>query len=192
VSLDTGEQATIIGIGLAALVALGGGVWRAASIRGDVNARWARRVAFATAALDEKTIAELEGLRDDVDEVLPEGPFDPQQAITDPAPLTKRAERATELHRVRVRMEKCVKRLMFVGRMTVATLIVLILGVVGATLHYAELVTREPLEPIALIILGLGMALLIGVGIAYIVLQDQLASGEDLAGTAGRVEEEGT
>jgi hypothetical protein len=190
VSLDAGEQATIIGIGLASLVPLGAGVWKAASIRGDVNARWARRVAYATAALDEKTIAELERLRYDVDDVLPEGPFDPQQAITDPAPLTKRAERATALHRVRVRMEKSVGRLMLVGRLTVAALIVLIVGVIAATLHYAELAHWRPLETIALIVLGVGAALLVVGGIAYIVLQDRLASGEDQAGTAGRAEED--
>lgn len=188
-SLDAGDQATIIGIGLASLVALGGGVWKAASLRGDVNARWARRVDFATAALDEKTIAELERLRDDVDEVLPEGPFDPSQAITDPAPLTKRAERATELHRVRVRMEKCVGRLMLVGRLTVAALIVLIVGAIAATLHYAELVHWGRLRTISLIFLAVGVAMLVAVGAAYIVLQDQLASGEDQAGTAGRAED---
>jgi hypothetical protein len=190
-SVDPGEQATIIGIGLAAMFGFGSGIWKAASIRGDVNAKWARRVDFATAALDEKTIAELEGLRDDVSEVLPEGPFDPKQAITDPAVLLDSAERATDLHRVRVRMDSCVGRLMLVGRLTVAALTVLIVGTVAATAHFAELVRWDPLKPIALVLLGAGVVVLTLVGGAYIVLQDQLATGEQRAGTAGRAEEDG-
>jgi hypothetical protein len=192
VSLSPGDQATIIGIGLAALFGLGGGIWKSASLRGDVNVRWARRVDFATAALDDKTIVELERLRDAVDKVLPAKPFDPGQAIADPAPLTAQAERATDLHRARVRMESCVRRLMLVGRITIGVLMVLAVGAIATTCFYAELIRWDPLEAIGLIILAVGIALLVAVGATYIVLQDRLASGEDLAGTAGRAEEQGS
>lgn len=187
-SLSSGDQATIVGIGIAALFGLGGGIWRAASLRGDVNAKWARRVDFATAALDASTIAELERLRDDIDEALPQQ-FDPGQAIADPAPLAARAARAAELHRTRVRMGKCVGRLMLLGRVTIAVLVVLALGTGAAATFYAKLLAWDPLETIALVTLAAGGVLMIAVGACYIVLQDHLASGEDLAGTAGRAEE---
>jgi hypothetical protein len=200
-SLAAGDQAQIIGVGLAAVFALGAAIWKTASLRGDVAARWARRVDFAVAALDEKTIRELERLRDEVDEVLPaerrrddleddsaRPPFDPAQAIADPSPLSKRAEKAVNFHRTRTRMEAAVVGLMRVGRAAVGTLGAMALACCGTTVHYAELVTWSFIGPASLVLCGGSLLVLVGIGATYVVLQDRLASAEDLAGTAGRAE----
>jgi hypothetical protein len=89
-------------------------------------------------------------------------------------------------------MENCVGRLMATGRITIGVLVVLAVGDIATTCFYAELIRWNPLEAIGLIILVVGIALLVAVGARYIVLQDRLASGEDLAGTAGRAEEQGS
>jgi hypothetical protein len=201
-SLAAGDQAQIIGVGLAAVFALGAAIWKTASLRGDVNARWARRVDFAAAALDVKTIRELERLRDEVDQVLPaeqrpedlaedpaRPPFDPARVIADPSPLSKRAEKAAHFHRVRTRMEAAVAGLMRVGRAAVATLGVMALGCCGTTVHYAELVTWRLIGPVSLALCGISLCVLIAIGATYVVLQDRLASAEELAGTAGRAEQ---
>jgi hypothetical protein len=188
-SLSAGDQAQVIGVGVAGVLAFGAGVWKAGSLRGDVNARWAARVDFAVAALDEKTIRQLEALRDDVDAVLPEGEFDPAQAIADPAPLSKSAEQAVNLHRTRIRMESAIADLMRIGRAAVGGLTVMLLGTACATAHYAELWGWVPLEPAGLILLCGSAVFLLGVAARYVVLQDRLASAEDLAGTAGKAEQ---
>jgi|GEM_PF-6770362 len=188
-SLAAGDQAQIIGVGVAALFALGAAIWKTASLRGDVNARWARRVDFAAAALDEQTIRELEALRDEVDAVLPEGAFDPVQAIADPAPLSRRAERAVGLHRTRTRMESAVGGLMLLARAAIGALGTMALGTACATAHYAELWGWPPLGPAAFALLAVSFASLVVIGGRYIVLQDRLASAEERAGTAGRAEQ---
>lgn len=185
-SLSAGDQAQIIGIGAVLLLGLGGGIWRTATVRGDQAARWSARVALAVAALDAKTIQQLEKLRAEVDAVLPEGEFNPSQVIADPAPLSESAELAVELHRGSRRMDVALRNLLTTGRVIVGSLAGLFLGVALTTIHYAELWNWAPLRIIGLTIDGISGLLLIGTASAYAVLQDRLASAEQLAGTAGQ------
>lgn len=114
-SLSASDQAQIIGIGTVLLLGIGGGIWRTATLRGDQNSRWASRVDLAVAALDEKTINQLEILRIEVNEALPppgEQPgFSPLAVIADLAPLSQSAERAVQLHRTSRGMGKALRRL---------------------------------------------------------------------------------
>src|ERR1700677_2351069 len=153
-SLSAGDQAQVIGVGVALLIASGAGVWKVATLRGNVNARWAARVAFAVAALDEKTIRQLQLLRDEVDAVLPEGAFDPGQAIADPGPLSSLAEEAVDLQRTRRRMQSSITGLMRIGRAAVAGLAAFFLGTACTTAHYAELWDWRPLQVGGLILVG--------------------------------------
>lgn len=187
-SLSAGDQAQIIGVGVAVLVACGAGIWRVATLRGDVNARWAARVDFAVAALDEKTIRKLQALRDDVDAALPEDAFDPGQAIADPAPLSRRAEEAVSLHKTRQHMQSAIAGLMKIGRAAIGGLTGIFMGAACATAHYAELWDWSPLQAVGVLLLGGSALFLLGVTATYIVLQDRLASAEALAGTAGQAE----
>jgi hypothetical protein len=198
-SLSAGDQAQIIGVGVAGVLAFSAGVWKAGSLRGDVNARWAARVDFAVAALDAKTIQKLEALRDEVGAVLPEerksddserpDMFDPAQAIADPAPLSERAEQAVNLHRTRTRMESAISGLMRIGRAAVGGLAGMLVGSACATVYYAELWSWKPLEVAGLGLLGISAVFLFVVAITYVVLLDRLATAEALAGTAGQAEQ---
>jgi hypothetical protein len=187
-SLSAGDQAQTIGVGVALLIASGAGVWRVATLRGNVNARWAARVAFAIAALDEKTIRQLQLLRDEVDAALPEGAFDPGQAIADPAPLSIRAEEAVRLQRTRRQMQSSIAGLMRIGRAAVVGLTAFFIGVACTTAHYAELWDWTTLRLGGLILVGGSALFLVGVTATYVLLEDRLASAEALAGTAGQVE----
>jgi hypothetical protein len=185
-SLSAGDQTQIISIGTVLLLGLGGGIWRTATVRGDQNARWAARVDLAVAALDAKTIQQLEILRAEVDAALPEGEFNPSQVIADPAPLSQSAERAVDLHRASRRMDTALRHLLTTGRLIVSGLTGLFVGIACTTTHYAELWSWAPLRVIGLVLVGISGFLLIGTCGAYVVLQDQLASAEQLAGTAGQ------
>lgn len=185
-SLSAGDQANVIGIGSLLLLGVGGGIWRTATLRGDQNARWAARVDLAVAALDVKTIQQLEKLRTEVDAVLPTDAFDPSQAIADPAPLSQSAKRAAELHATRVQMESALTYLLTIGRVVVIGLVSLFFGIGCATIHYAELWNWGPLRAVGFVFLGVSALLLLGACGTYIFLQDRLASAEQLAGTAGQ------
>jgi hypothetical protein len=185
-SLSAGNQAQVIGIGAFLLLGLGGGVWRTSTLRGDQNARWAARVDLAVAALDARTIRQLETLRADVDAALPKEEFDPAQAIADPAPLSQSAERAVDLHRASTHMRSALRRLLLVARLVVGGLAGLFVGVACTTLHYAELWNWSPLRIAGFAVLGASGLLLLGTCAGYFVLQEQLAGAEQLAGTAGQ------
>lgn len=107
-SLSADDQAQIIGIGAVVLLGLCGGIWRTATLRGDQNARWASRVDLAVAALDEKTITQLELLREEVNKALPppeEQPgFSPLAVIADLAPLRAYPCRAVAVRAVCARL----------------------------------------------------------------------------------------
>ena len=189
-SLSADEQAQIVGIGAVLLLGIGGGVWRTATLRGDQNARWASRVELAVAALDEKTITQLETLRKEVNAALPpleEQPgFSPLTVIADLAPLSQSAERAVELHRTSQGMGAALRHLLAVGRIIVGGLTGLLAGTACAAMRYAELWNWTPLRLIGLVLLALSGAVVLACGGAYVYLQDRLATAEQLAGTAGQ------
>jgi hypothetical protein len=188
-TLSAGDQAQVLGVGVAGLLAFGAGLWRSASLRGDISARWSARVQLAVAALDEKTIRQLEAVRAEVDAVLPEGEFDPTGVIADPAPLSQLAEKAVQLHRARLRMDSSLQKLLVVARVTVGSVAGTLLGIAGATAHYAELWDWSSLRLLSLTVLTVSIALLMMVAGSYVFLMDRLASCEQLAGTAGQADD---
>lgn len=190
-SLDAGDQATVIGVGVAVLLAHGAGIFKCASLRGDMNNRWTRRVSLAVSGLDEKAIRELGLLRDDVEDTLPSA-FDPGQAITDPSPLTARATKITEYYGARTRMRGDFDRLLRVCPVVLYALTALAVATVALTVYYAELWDWTGLEIGGAIVGGAGaLALVLSVA-AYVVLQHRLADAEILAGTDGLADEEGS
>lgn len=156
-----------------------------------MNAKWTRRVALAVAALDEKAISELEQLRDEIEDMLPGGrPFDPAQAIADPAPLSQRAEQTVRFYRARTRMEGDMIWLRRLGRILLAGLIGLEAAAAGLTAHFAQLVNWGLLRIAGFILLGLAVLTLVLTAATYVLLQDRLAGAEILAGTGGRADHE--
>jgi hypothetical protein len=192
-NLTGGEQAEIIGVGAVFILAFSGGIWRVATLRGDVGARWSERVGLAVAALDAKTFSRLEQLRGEVDELLPKDEFgndvfDPAQAIADPTSLSESAAEAVKLQRSRNRMKSAIAGLRRVGRAVLVALAGALVGTAAATIYYGELWNATALKLIGWVLLGVSIASLIAVTIVYVVLLDWLATDEGLAGTAGHVE----
>lgn len=185
-SLGVGEQTAIILGGGTALLILGGATFQAASLRGDINAKWSSKVAVAVTALDEKALKALRDLRDEIDRVLPKT-FDPAEMTLNPAPLSDRVEETTRYHRARQRMERNLARCRGLGRALVAGLLLLMIAVLLLTLHYSELVDGGFTFWAGVITGGIAIAEIVGSGVAYIVLQDRLASDEILADTASQV-----
>lgn len=189
-TLSTGDEAQIIGVGAAALLVLSGAIYKMASFRGDMDSKWSGRVKFATAALDEKTIAELEGLRDDVEEILPAGGggFNPAQVLADPAPLSKRAEKTVKFYKARTRMQGDFEKLRALGPVFVGSLATLQFQAVLLTLYFSEILRWSWFKPVGLILLVAGLLALFVSGAALVFLHQRLANEQILAGTGGQAE----
>lgn len=168
------------------MIAFGAGVFRAASFTGDMNHRWARRVALSVAVLVEKTISGLEELRAHTNEILPQGAFNPTEAIANPAPLVSDAQACTQTYQASLRMGSDFRRLLRLGPTFVAALIGSGIGIAALTLHYAELLNWSWLHAVGFAVLGLAAVVLLVAGAVYIFLQDRLSRAEILAGTGGR------
>lgn len=191
-TLSAGDEAAVIAVGVTVVLAVTVGVFRVASLRGDMNSKWARRTAFAVAALGEKTIAELEQLRDAVDETLPATPdgFDPSQAIANPAPLFERAEKTVKYYRAQTRMEKDLDHLRGLGPILVGALIGIDAAAAVLTIFFAELLKWAWIKPFGFVLLVASGLTLVAAGGFYIVLQQHLADDEILAGTGGQAQGE--
>jgi len=196
-SLSGGDQAAIVALGVTILTATGGGIFKAVNLRGDSNRKWSSRIDLAAGALDEKTVAELQILRADIDGLLPEPgtplepgpPFDPAQAIVDPSPLSERVERVAKYYRARVRLQRDLDRVLALGRVFVVGLIAFAVGVVLLTLSFAEVATLGWLRAAGFAVGGVGLTTLVLAMIGYGICVDRLAGAEILADTASQGEE---
>jgi hypothetical protein len=183
-ALSPGDQATIIGVGAAVLLAVSGGLWKAASLRGDLNARWKKRVDFAIARIDELIGSELEVLRNEIDAFLPTPErFDPVQVVADPALLSQRAAHVVKLYRIRQHLESDLAHSRSVGPALIAALGGLELAVLALTAFYGELLTGAVFRVGGLVLLTVGVVLLVAVTAMYIFFQQRLSTGEIEAGT---------
>jgi len=187
VSLD-GEQLTVVGIGVAALLVIGPAIFKAANVKGDTNNKWSTRVDLALVALDDKIVRELAEIGSATALLLPpaDAPFDPVQAIVDPSPLSERVERTADYYAARVRMPKDLARACKLGRKFVASLSMLAIGIVPLTLFYAELITWGPLRWAGVALSGIGLITLIVASIIYIICMDRLSDDEILADTSSQ------
>jgi hypothetical protein len=192
-SLDAGDQATIIGVGAAAMLVLIPGLVKAANFRGDMNKKWSSRIDLAAVALDEKTVVALRRLRDEISNALPDGntPFRPEEAILDPSPLVGKVEQTSKYYRSRVRMQKYLNTLLRLGRVAAAALAILVVMVVLVTLYYSELWHVGAVRVIGLIGGGIALAAGVASGITYYICVEGLASSEILADTASQAGSEG-
>lgn len=191
-SLDPGAQASIIWGGIATLLVLGGAIFKAAKLRGQLHSEWCSRVDLAVASLDEKTVAELGQLRDQIDAFLPEkmAPFDPAQTITDPAAMTVRVERSTKYFKARVKMENSLVRVRLVGHALLFGLLFEVVAVILLTLHYSEIVSGvDWLRWPGFALAGVGGVVLIVAMCVFVVCETRLSRGEILAGTSGQSQE---
>lgn len=182
--LSPGDQATVIGVGAAVLLAVASGIWRASTLRGDVNARWKKRVDFAVARIDELIVTELRLLRDQIDTFLPDPrDFDPALVVADPASLSRRAGHVVKLYRIRQHMEIDLARSRSVGPVLILALSVLALGTASVTAFYGELINEGVMRTGGLAFAAIGVVLLVCVTAVHAYLQNRLSVGEIEAGT---------
>jgi hypothetical protein len=177
------------------LITLGAGGFKSASMRGEMNRTWSKRVDLAASALDEKTIVNLELLRGEINEILPlpeDADFDPADAITDPAPLVDRAEECAKTFRARVRMASDLKWLLRLGPFLTCGLFGAAAATAGLTAFYAELLRWGWLRAVSFVALAAAVVVVLVVGVAYSLLQYRLSGDEILAGTGGKDGDGGT
>jgi hypothetical protein len=191
-SLSPSEQTGIIALGATMMAAAGSGAFRLASLRGDTNSKWSRRVPFAVSALNEKATLELEELRDEINELLPTGSesnpvaIDPDDVVTAPAALSERTKTIADLFGASARMESDLAWLIRLGPVLVGSLGTFALAAALLTVFYAQLLDWSALRVGGLIMLAISVATLVVATVVYIVLQHRLASDEIRAGTGGR------
>lgn len=192
-SLSSGDEAQILGVGVAWVLACGAGVFKTADLQGTVNARWRDRTDFALAALQEKTVVALEKLRDDVSAVLPRtdvlgsdagvSQFDPGQAIADLEPLASQAARAAQLQRAHATMRQSFDRVLRICPLVVPSLVLALLGGGALAAYYGELTDVVGVRIGAFVVGGLGIAGLMAFITMWVVLMQRLSRAELLAGT---------
>lgn len=181
----------MIAVGATVLLGLGSAIFKTASLRGDMNLKWSRRVAFAVAALDEKALAELSNMQYDIMDMSGKSPstgFDPGQAIVDPAPLLSRAEQTVKFYRARQRMERDVKRLCDACPVMLVSLAGWLVADILTTLFFAEIWQPSWLEAICFVLISVFGLLLFVSGGVYVGMHYRLANAEMLARSAGQVE----
>jgi hypothetical protein len=183
VNANLPDPATVVGIGLGALIALGGALWKAASLRGDVNRSWSRRVDAATAALTDRAIDELQALRRETDRLLgdPDEASPPVLATVDPTPLVRRAEAVASYADTRDRLDSHLRRLLRVAPLLVPSLVVLIMSVVLLTLYFSDIAHFGGVRIAGLATLGVGGLPAVGLFGIYLHAQHRL-SGAELMG----------
>lgn len=153
-------------------------------MRGDVNARWKRRVDFAVARIDELIVTELRMLRSEIDTFLPDpSDFDPALVVADPESLSKRAGHVVKLYRIRQHMEGDLARSRSVGPLLILALSILALGAALLTAYFGELINESVVRIGGLALVAVGVVLLVGITAVHAYLQNRLSSGEIEAGT---------
>jgi hypothetical protein len=177
------DAATVVGIGLSALVALGVALWKAASLRGDVNRAWNTRVDDVSAALTHRAIDELQALRRETDRLLgdPDEEDPPVLASVDPAPLVERARAVAKYSEARERIQGYFERLLKVAPLLIPVLLTLVVSDVLLTVNYADIAQYRGVKLAGLITGGSGAAAGVALYAIYLLGQQRL-SGAELLG----------
>lgn len=174
------DPATVIGIGLAVLLALATALWKAAALRGDVNRTWSKRVDAATAALTNREIGELQALRRETDRLLgdPEDESPPILSTVDPAPLVRRAEAVARYAKTRETTERSLRLLLRVAPLLIPALLLITVGTTLVTLNYADLARFEGVCIAGLVLLSMGGLPAVALFGLYLLAQHRLSGAE--------------
>lgn len=184
------DPATVLGVGAAFLVAFGAALYKSATSRSDIHNRWTRRVNIAVSALHEKTLVQLQALRDRIDDELPrEDPddpsssFDPEIINLDPGPLSKMAAEAARLQRDQVRMKQAFSGLKRLNYAWTTAFALLLVPSIGFSLYYAQIAEWPALWWLSLVTMIPGLLIALGAGVAHVVLHHRLAIAQEHSGT---------
>lgn len=184
------EQAAAVGVAAALLLPAIPGLWRAASMRGDLFQKWKDRVDLAYNGLSEQAAAELIRIQEITTRLVVSAgePFDPIRIVQDPSELRDPMMHFLRLLRIRGQLRNRLRSLLFIGPILLVVLPLYALGIVTGALYVAHLVMIKMLFTIGLAATGSALVLLLFLLVAYALLQHRLSSAEILATEASSKE----
>lgn len=171
-----------LGLAFILLVAVAGGVFKLARLRGEVSDRWGDRVVVAQAGLEEAAIECLETLQTATDGILvkPDYDFNPTDVVANPASMKDLVSRFLSLLKVRDRLPLRYSQLLKVGPRFLIAVAVFGLGVSLAFGHLAGLWDHGWVAAIGWILMVLGGVSAIVGFVAYAYLENALSKAEEL------------
>lgn len=129
-------DAGALSLGVGALIATAGGLWKSARLRSDLIAEFQGRMALAQAALDERAASDLRSLSERVNRVLGAlESFDPHQALADPAELQAHVDHVSRVLKARKRLPRCFRRMLAIGP-ALTILLALLIASIATVLTY--------------------------------------------------------
>jgi hypothetical protein len=172
-NLDHAELFAVLG------VAGIGGLWKAATLRGDMREKWAPRVADAEAGLADRATTEAVAMQSEIADVIGSRPGAlPRLATLDAAPLAKQAAEFQKTLTMGSRVPNDFRRLLRLGPFAVAFAVFFLFGLAAVFVDNSELLT-SPILRVGGLVVGLGAA---GLGVlllsAYVVLNQRLSGAE--------------
>ena len=174
------ERAAVLAVGTALWVPGLIGLWKAASLRGEIFNRWNTRVGLAFNGLSQRAADDLLRIQGIITELVGSAgsPFDPLKVVEDPSALREPMERFQDLLKVRDKLRPQFSALLSVGPVLLAVIPVYLTGVAVATTYVAELHHLRGPTIICDYAIGLAILALIVTFTVYAYLQQHLASAE--------------
>jgi hypothetical protein len=153
-----------LALAIALLIPGAGGLWKAASMQGDLNDKWHDRVALAFNGLSEKAVDELIKIQTIAADRLggPGTAFDPSQVVRDPSELSSRMDRFRRLLRVRDRVRPRFRHLLWVGPWLVGSFLLYVITVVSLGAYTGKLTTRHYVEVLGVVCGTITVVALVG------------------------------
>lgn len=176
----------IVSIGTIVLLSTIAGIWRAATLRGDMNEKWGHRVQVVKAGLDEAASKRLINLRRQIDDFFsPDGQLSRSGVLADPSLLRASVAEFQKCLNARERLDRRFRILLGIGPLLTAGLIIFAFAVIVGILYSLGVYDTRWVF-LAILVFGiLSMSgCLISLGF-YIFIQHKLASAEILADSAG-------
>ena len=169
-------------LGVVLLIAEAGAIWKLSTLRTDVSDKWGERVLVDAAGLDEQAILALRRVRTDIDELLvDEESFDPRNVLADPSRVKARLTRYSKLLKARGRLMSRYNWLLRVGPTLLISVATFGIGVAMALGHLAGLWNTGSVAAVGWVLMVVGGAMAILVGIAYAYLEYSLSKAETLS-----------
>jgi hypothetical protein len=173
------DQFKILTFAVVLLIPALGVAWKAAGWRGDTFKKWMDRVKLAHAGLHEKVTSELVALQDDITDMLAGGM--PAEVWVDPSPLVSRANRCAVLLRARDKLQGRFRRYCRLATFLIPTVTTYLLGWLGATFYFTQVVHKSWLKFAGFGLGGLAIAATLAIFISYAYFESKLTKAEEMA-----------
>lgn len=177
------DRAQILALAVALLAPALVGIWRTATLRGDVTSEWGPRADVAHAELTDRATQELTAMQREITDLLGAGlsmsvPF---AASIDPGLLANRAQAFQRALSMRARLGRDFRWLQKIGPAMVGGFALYAVGWLFATTFYSELWIVHWFRFAGLGLGGLGLFGLVILLAMYVRLEHRLSSAEIFA-----------